>query len=220
MSHIVSKLFSPEDLSRISNAVKEAESKTSGEIVPYIVDHSDAYEEAEWRCGSLLALLVLAGHALVQKFTSLWYSLDFLEIVAVALVAFGAGMALVKFLPGLKRFFAGHALLERRISQRAAEAFVTEEVFKTRERTGILLFISLLEHRVLIVGDSGINAKVQRSDWEQIAQTVVLGIRRGRTVDGLIEAIRGCGLLLEKHGVRISPDDTNELPDSLRMSDK
>jgi putative membrane protein len=109
--------------------------------------------------------------------------------------------------------------MERRVHQRATEAFLSEEVFNTRDRTGILIFLSLLERKVLVLGDSGINARVQQSDWHDIVQRVVSGIRSGKPAEGLTDAIHQCGLLLQKHGIAIRPDDKDELSDSLRTSD-
>jgi putative membrane protein len=217
MAHTVSHLFSPADLERVKAAVKEAEKKTSGEIVPYVVDRSDDYEESDWRCGALLGTLTLALFAALHRFTSVWLPLDFAEVVLVSLLAFLLGMGLARFLPPVKRLFAGNTLLERRVALRAAAAFIGEEVFKTRDRTGILLFLSVLEHKVLVIGDEGINAKVEKLDWQDVANTVVAGIKSGKPADGLVQAIGKCGVLLERHHVRIKPDDTDELPDNLRI---
>jgi putative membrane protein len=220
MSHSVKKLFSAGDLERITNAVREAESKTSGEIVPFIVDHSDSYEVAEWRCGALFGLIVMIAAIYIQRFTMVWVGLDIATVCLGVLAAFGFGMAAARFLPPVRRLAAGHGLMERRVAQRATEAFVSEEVFKTRDRTGILLFVSLFEHKVLVLGDSGINAKVAKSDWESLVQSMTRGISDGKYVEALVEGIRLSGELLGREGVRIRPDDTDELPDTLRMSDK
>ncbi|RPH37202.1 hypothetical protein EHM92_03310 [bacterium] len=125
-----------------------------------------------------------------------------------------------KMIPPLKRWFAGNLLMERRVAQRAAEAFVSEEVFKTRERTGIMIFLSILEHKVLVLGDSGINAKVKSEEWDDVVKRIVTGIRSGKPAEGLIDGIAQCGVLLQKHGVAIRQDDSDELSDSLRTNDK
>ena len=215
----VSRWFSQSDLDRIKAAVRDAEQKTSGEIVPYVVDHCDHYEEAEWRFGALLGALALGALLFLRESTSLGWGLDLLWIGVLTLAAAAAGIILVKFTPSLKRFWSGHGLIDRRVSQRAAEAFITEEVFNTERRTGVLLFVSLLERRVLVVGDSGINAKVEKADWNAIVQKILRGIRAGRPAEGLIDAIEHSGMLLEKHGLHRRRDDKDELPDSLRMSD-
>ncbi len=220
MQPLASSLFSAADREQITAAVHRAESKTSGEIVPYVVGQSDSYEEAEWRCGALLGTASLASFSIILSYTSIWLPLTVAELVITALLAGAIGFVLPKIFAPVKRAFAGHALMERRVAQRAAEAFVSEEVFKTRERTGILIFLSILERKVLVVGDSGINAKVKPGEWDNIVNRIVSGIRSGKPAGGLIDGILECGTLLEKHGVAIRPDDTDELPDTLRTDDK
>ncbi len=216
----VGTMFRQEDRDRITAAVREAESHTSGEIVPYIVDASDRYEEAEYRLGLLSAVLAFCVFVMLRRFTSAWIPLDVIEIGFVSLGAGAAGMLLGRFVRPVKALFAGRHDMNRRVAQRAAEAFISEEVFNTRDRTGILLFVSLLEHRVLVVGDSGINAKVKPTDWDDIVQHVLRGIRDGKMVEGLAEAIRQCGVLLQQHNLPRKSDDRDELADGLRIGDR
>ncbi len=214
------QLFSAADLERISAAVRQAERKTSGEIVPYFVERSDDYEVALWRGGALLGSL--AGFVLVaiHLLSDSWHGLGLIEVVLIIAGACGAGMMLAYFVPNLRRLCAGNSLLEQRVAQRAAQAFIAEEVFKTRDRTGILLFLSHLEHKVLVVGDSGINEKVNQSEWENVVAAMVRGINTNQPAKGLIEAIELCGTLLQKHGVKRRKKDVDELPNRLRMASK
>ena len=103
------------------------------------------------------------------------------------------------------------------VRDRSVRAFVEEEVFNTRERTGILIFISLLERRVEVVGDSGINALVNPEDWAHVVEDILRGVRSGTMTDGIVKAIDRCGQLLEERGVEIRDDDENELGDSVRF---
>ncbi len=217
MAQKVSHLFTPKDLEHIKAAVQAAEGKTSGEIVPYFVDRSDDYEEAEWRLGSLLTVLVLGGASAFHHYSDTWVPLDVAILVLASASAFLAGILLGKFSPPVKRFFAGKSLLDRRVNARAAEAFLAEEVFRTRERTGILIFVSVLEHKVLVLGDSGINAKVERSEWQEIVDTITRSIGGGKPAGALIDAIGKAGDLLARSNVRRRRDDKDELPDNLRI---
>ncbi len=113
-----------------------------------------------------------------------------------------------------------NAIEQQRVDERAALAFLSEEVFRTRERTGILILVSLLAHRVAVLGDAGINARVEKKEWDDVVKLVVDGMKRGTPADGLVNAIARCGSILEQHGVEIRSDDTNELGDGLRMSDR
>jgi putative membrane protein len=122
--------------------------------------------------------------------------------------------------PAVKRWLAGGDLLDLRTRQRAERAFLEEEVFRTRDRTGILVFLSLFEHRVVVLGDAGINKQVEQRHWDGIIQSIVAGIRAGRPGEALVLAIRQCGELLERYGVALQPDDTNELSNDLRRGDR
>jgi putative membrane protein len=108
---------------------------------------------------------------------------------------------------------------QQRVDERAAMAFLEEEVFVTRERTGILVFLSLFERRVCILGDKGINEQVQKEEWDEIVQIIVSAMKNEAPADGMIEAVWKCGQLLERRGVEIRPDDSNELGDTLRISE-
>ena len=188
--------------------------------MPYVVEQSDDYERAVWRGASIAGIVALLAFLAVYTFTGFWLPIALPVVLVVVLAAFGCGLALTHFLPPLKRFLAGRALMQRRVGQRAAEAFVAEEVFDTRERTGILLFVSLFERQVLVVGDSGINARVKQEEWDDVVQTIIRGIHHGSHGDGLVDAIGKCGILLERRGVERRHDDKDELRDDLRMSDR
>lgn len=211
--------FSSEDLDRIKAAVAEAEGKTSGEIVPYYVEASDDYDEAVWRGGIFFGVLALFAFFLIRTFSGYWLPFGVNEILLGILLAAGIGMALAMWVRPVRRWFAGRALLDRRTAARALEAFVEEEVFQTRDRTGILLFMSVFEHRVHVIGDSGINARVQQSDWDGVVELIVGGMKSGRPAEGLVRAIQKCGDLLQLKEVERRGDDTNELSDGLRIGE-
>ena len=215
--------FTEEDRARIREAVAEAEGRTSGEIVPYIVPQSGAYDVAVWRGASLSAVLALCVVMLILQLYQGW-SLSWLYASwSLAVLVLGAGIlgaVGTAFVPPLKRLFTGAALLEREVHERAMRAFVEEEVFSTRERTGILLFISLFEHRIEVIGDTGINQKVTPEEWTDVVLRIREGIKAGKVADGLVAAIGMCGTLLERGGVEIRPDDVNELSDDIRISDE
>ena len=70
--------------------------------------------------------------------------------------------------------------IEETVRERAVMAFYEKQLYKTRDETGILIFISLLEHRVWILGDRGINAKIAPDFWEKIASELSSGIKEKR----------------------------------------
>ncbi|MCH8123651.1 MAG: hypothetical protein IH853_11065 [Bacteroidetes bacterium] len=214
------KIFSEKELAAVEAAVKEAEKLTSGEIVPFILKRSSSYPVASWRGGAIFGLGGLMAVLILGQLYAGW-SLGWLFTVggtgSAALVLAALGVLLVRSIPAVERFFAGAASMTRAVRDRSMRAFVEEEVFDTRERTGILIFVSLFERRVEVVGDSGINARVDPDDWVHVVEDILMGVREGQMAEGFVKAINRCGVLLEEKGVEIREDDSNELSDSVRF---
>jgi putative membrane protein len=212
-------IFTESERERIAAAVAAAETQTAGEIVPYVVARCGRYEVAAWKAGSIGALLVGAVLLAVSYAYDGW-GLGWLYTgwaVALAMTAGGVLGALSTLIEPVRRRFAGAPRMAERVHRRAALAFVDEQVFDTRDRTGILLFVSLFEHRIEVLGDAGINAKVQPEEWVDVVALVRDGIRTGDLAGGLVAGIEKCGELLHRRGVAIRPDDTDELPDGVRV---
>ncbi|MFQ5350621.1 MAG: TPM domain-containing protein [Thermoanaerobaculia bacterium] len=212
-------LFSEQELEAVREVVADAEVQTAGEIVPFVVDASDAYEGTLWKgaaVGALgMAMLVAVAHAV----SGLWGG-GALWIALPAAAGGAVGLVLTAWVPAVRRGLVPREMLERRVRRRAAVAFLEEEVFDTEDRTGILLFLSLFERRVVVLGDAGINAKVGEEEWVAISEAIAAGIRDGRPGEALVEGIGACGRLLARRGVEIQPDDRNELRDDLRRRDR
>lgn len=211
--------FTPADHAAIEAAVKEAELTTAGEIVPFAVGRSDAYIEASWKGALSGALVFSAAAATLCEIRPYWGVLLPLWIALPPALGALFGFALTRALAPLRRWLIGPELMELRVRQRALGAFVDQEVFRTRDRTGILIFLSLFEHRVLVLGDAGINAGVQPHQWEEVAGAVAEGVRRGQPGPALADGIRRCAGLLAAHVAR-RPADQDELGNALRTSEE
>jgi putative membrane protein len=207
------------DEEQVREAVQRAEERTAGEIVPVVVPRSADYEVATWRGAAGAVLIAVAAVLLTLQVYDGW-GLGWLYTpwggVLAALVAGTVGGVLATYVPPLQRLLAGADLLDETVHRRALQAFVEEEVFDTRDRTGILLFVSLREHRIEVLGDAGINEQVAPDDWAEVVARIRRGIRNDNLTEGLVEAIDMCGRLLERRGVNIRPDDENELSDTVR----
>jgi len=207
------------DETKIRNAVQRAEERTAGEIVPVLVPRSGDYEVATWRGAAAASLLTLTAILLVLSLYDGW-GLGWLYTAwGVVLPVLGAGTVgalLATYVAPAQRLLAGGDLLDETVHRRALQSFIEEEVFDTRDRTGILLFVSLREHRIEVLGDSGINRHVDPDDWAEVVARIRRGIRNDNLTEGLVEAIEMCGRLLERRGVEIRPDDENELANTVR----
>ena len=102
-------------------------------------------------------------------------------------------------------------------SDLAYRVFLQEGVFQTKDRTGMLLFMSFLEREAVILGDEGINQKVSPEIWEGILVSLTSGMKRGNKSQAIIQTIQSMGNLLKQFPIQAS--DKNELRDDLRIGD-
>ena len=194
---------------KVSQAVLEAEKHTSGEIVPMIVSQSDDYSGARWR-------LAVAGAFLSGFLTYFFLGSFFLE-------DYDAVWILYAQIPGL---YIGYALgnvdlilrpfmLEEKINeevhQRALQAFYEHNLHHTKDRTAILIMVSLLEHRVEILADAGVNEKVSKDTWQGIVSDMLACIKTNDLSEGMCVAVRECGDILAKDfpGNHENPDEVS-----------
>ena len=216
----VKEVFSEKDLKTLREATRAAEARTSGEIVTVVVESCDTYEGALWKSAALGSLIVALATGLLHSIIERW---SFPGWVWMALPAF-AGAALGFLLPlrspAVHRWLVGRRILETRAARRAAAAFVDEEVFATRDRSGVLIFVGLFEHRVEVLRDTEAQQRVPRESWDDLVDRLASRLRKGEVADGLAQAIEDSGRLLELHGLARRPDDTDELSDEVRLHDE
>jgi putative membrane protein len=214
------QLFSPSDLEAVAEAARVAERRTSAELVPYVVEQSDTYDGPLWKGAAAGAVLGGLAAGLLHLAAGYWGGNPLLWTSLPTAAGALVGFMLVWLLPALRRALIDSETLQSRVLRRAQGAFLEEQVFLTRERTGILLFVSLFERRVVVLGDAGINAKVVPETWDAIAEEVARGIRRGRAAEAICRALGECAELLERHGLARPQDDRNELSDEPRLRDR
>ena len=215
MPRRIETFFSNADRDAIHAATTAAEVKTAGELVVYVTERCDPHPEVAWK-GSLLggALGALCAAVAVWRFGG-WGALDYLWILLGLQLGLVAGWVASRFDAVARRLINAEAL-DSRVEGRAAGAFLEERVFATRERTGVLIFVALFEHRVLVLADEGIDERVADDAWDEISGELALGIRRGTPAQALIHAVQRCSDLLEAHGVHAA-DAGNEISDEPRL---
>lgn len=200
--------FSLAEKDAIRAAVAEAELRSSGEIATMVVWESDRYREAEELGALLLAGLLGVVLSVATHHVTIWSYIPFV------LLLFFPCLYLFRLVPRLKLPFVGPRRQAEAVSERALVAFYQQGLYRTRDETGILIFISLLEHKVWILGDRGINEKIPPGYWKSLADELAGGIRSGRAAETLCRVIKTCGDELARHFPR-GTDDRNELPDTL-----
>lgn len=200
--------FSEAEKEQVACAVAAVEKKTSGEVVVMVVDASDTYPEA-----GLLAGLAIGGLTALL-ITDLFLAdslIFFVPLMALGLIAV---CSLARVNPWLLRLFIPESRLAARVSQRALLAFYEKGLHATRERTGVLFFISLLEHKVWILADKGIYEKIPQESLQAYAKDIATGIKEGRAGSALCRQIEAVGAVLARD-FPVRADDANELADQL-----
>ena len=133
-------------------------------------------------------------------------------------IGFVAGAALATRFPVLRLPFIPPREMRLEVERRALETFQRHRVRATAGGTGVLIYVSLYERMVRVVGDDAVARKISQDDWESICALVVDGMKAGRAADGLEQSIRKGGELLARH-FPIRPDERNELSNKLILID-
>lgn len=197
--------FTQAEQQKIEETIREVEKKTSGEIVPLVVDASYDYPRADIIGGGTLALATAIFLSWAIGGESIWFFLPLFLIVTPLF------QLLIRRCPSLKRRLIHPAEIDAEVEEKVLVSFVEHGLHKTRDNTGILILISLFEHRVQVLADQGINDKVPGDTWDKLVKDVTEGIRTGAACEALCREIRICGELLAEH-FPVRHDDTDELP--------
>ena len=124
------------------------------------------------------------------------------------------GMLIIQLWQPLKFWLIPPPVKARRVLARAITCFKVGAERRTHGRTGILIYLSMREHRAEIVADAAITSKVSSEVWGEAMAAMLPEIRAGRIADGMVAAVERVGAVLAEHFPR-AEDDTNELPDRL-----
>ena len=213
-------MYSKADHDRIHDAIAEAETRTSGEIFCVVARESGAYREVPLAWAAIVALLapplgLIAGFrpgAVIQALSGLteggWVAAHtgalnsalmaaLVGYALVQLVLFIAILAIVS-IPPVRRFLTPGSVKREHVHARAVEQF-SHRLHQTSGRTGVLIFASLAERRVEVIGDEDIHAKVGDAAWDGAVAAALARIKTGDVAGGLIEAVRLCGDALAAH---------------------
>ena len=199
--------LSAEEKQKISAAIRNVEAGTQGELLCVITSASNDYRYLPLFWSVLVTLLVPA----VIWMSGVWWNAW--EIYFAQIAVFLVVMTAFQWGPVKMRLIPKHAQIMH-AARRAREQFYAQGLHRTRERTGVLLFVSVAEHFVEILADEGIHTKVAPGTWDSIVAAFVDNVRQQRTAQGFLQAIEACGTILQEHfPARV--DNPDELPNRL-----
>ncbi|MEP2101817.1 MAG: hypothetical protein ABJP02_09935 [Parasphingorhabdus sp.] len=219
--------LSEADHKLVTEAVGEAEKSTDGEIVTIVTDLSDKYHDAglQWAVGitflflSSLAIFPAFYQTIIMGLFGGWEQ-DFTtagEQMAVLFIASVALFLIMRYLFAwmpLRLLVTPKSTKQRRVRRRAIDFFKVGAERRTVGLTGILIYVSLKEHRAEIVADAAIAEKVSPEVWGEAMVALIDEVREGRPGEGMAAAVRHVGVVLKEHFPK-TDNNPNELPDRL-----
>jgi putative membrane protein len=218
--------LSEADHDRVSAAVEAAESRTAGEIVTVLADRSDGYTDVALAWAAVVAFTALVVLALLPDFylwladrllghwAHEWTPREIFTLAAVVGIGKFLGMWLIQLWQPLKFWLVLPPIKTARTFARAVSLFKVGAERRTHGRTGVLIYLSMREHRAQIIADEAIASKVPAETWGEAMAAMLVEIKAGRCADGMIAAVEQVGAVLAEHFPR-AEDDVNELPDRL-----
>ena len=205
-----------EEQERVERAVVAAERRTNAEIVPMIVARSGVYRDARHHVGLVLALVVLIVLLTCDTLWLPWgwHASNAAWLILATLLAYGVGVWLGTVVPVI-RLFTSVERMQQKVRLRAERAFAQHAVSQTRERTGVLIMVSLLERQIYVLPDHPLSKRIPAEQWSRVVQMAVDRLKAGDLVGGLCQAIEACGALLQDICPGRPDDNPDELPNRL-----
>jgi putative membrane protein len=207
-SYRATDVLTADDFERLHAAIATAERRTVGEIVPVVLERSDRHPGALWVAA---VVFVLLGSALLGP----WLPWERPPLLLLSQLVFGlVGYAVARALPDFQRIFVRQARATEMAEEQAFQEFYRHGLHRTEAQTGVLLFVSLFERRVVVLADEGVDAVTDETTWGETDAAVLEGVARGELCEGLLAGIERAADVLAEH-FPWTDGDRNEVPDRI-----
>jgi putative membrane protein len=217
--------ISEADIELVTGAVAAAEARSDAEIATIVAERSDNYNDVPLIWAALAALLALAVYAafpdvylgLLDRISGGWHVWTMREWLTVLVFAttlkFVGTLYIIRWWP-LRMIFTPGKTKTRRVRNRAVALFKASTERRTRSRTGVLIYLSLAEHRAEIIGDEAIVAKVPPEAWGAAMALLIDELKQGRPGQGMAAAVDAIGAVLAEH-FPPTGTDPDEMPNRM-----
>ena len=215
-----------EDHSKVSAAIAAAEAESNAEIIAVATPLSDSYHDAALHWAVLVLVGTIAIFAAWPSLLSYWFDVflggwrpeptlrELLTLLLVlAVLKFTAVLLILKYMP-LRLALTPAATKTRRVRRHAISVFKTAAERRTVGRNGVLIYLSMGEHRAEIVADRAIVEVTEPEVWGEAMTALIEQVKAGRAGDGIVAAVHGVGEICAKHFPK-TEGNPNEIPDKL-----
>lgn len=203
-------MLTQEQQQQVADAISAVERNTDAELVAVLARRADRYTYVPIVYAAAIALLTPGVIALTPFWLGPW------EVLLTQWSVFIVLALLLQWPPLLARIIP-QSVKRWRAANLARRQFLEQNLHHTREHTGVLIFVSEIEHYVEIIADRGIDQHVDAQRWQHIVDAFTAQVARGETLQGFLQCVNSCGELLQRHAP--ATDQKNELPNHMIVLD-
>ena len=207
-------LLSKAETDAITARSGELEARIGVQVIAAITPKADAHVELPWKAFALGT--VLAGLAMVvaDAVRPQWLTANATLINTVSILSAGGASALLAvFVPAYARLFLRPARRDAEVRRYAEALFLRHELFKTRERNGVLILVSCFERKGEILADTGLHRSISEAEWRPVIARMTPLLREQHYALALQEGLAATEELLAAKGLKARAGAENELPD-------
>jgi putative membrane protein len=206
-------ILAPADEQALAARTREIEQRTGAQVVVAVLGRARAYPEATWRAFAAGAALGAAAAVAAGLLRPDWpAATDALRAALLALAAGVAAALAARLSPALARGLLARHAREAAVRERARSLFVEHGVHGTRDRIGVLALVSLLERRVELVPDVGLDARLPAAAWDEVIAAMRPALTSRRTAQAFAAGLEALERALTAAGLAPAPGGGNELP--------
>ncbi len=209
----MSSYLNDDQFKEIESLITTIETKTDGEVLPVIAKQSQNYKPYSLLMALISLAILMPAFAYLNQLTvisNLAFWILSISVLLISLLIFPQIMNTACFVSFLSQLTNNKDI----IRQKAYLEFYANNIGKTQFKTGVLIYISLLEKQIVVLADKAINERVGPEQWAHTVTAITKGIQEKNLFQGLQNGLKECGQILEKEFPHTSIQ-ANQLPDRL-----
>jgi putative membrane protein len=208
------QILSDQERRHFDQHIAVAEKRTGAQIVLAVIERSDSYTELPWKAFALGVSMTGLMVSILNLARPEWSSGTAALLAVVTTLAAGAACALLTvYLKGFARWFLSDHRADVEVRQYAESLFLSRELFATRQRTGILLLVSLFERQVIVLPDTGLRKRLSRDAMQEVIARMAAPLASGQVTRALEEGLKSLEDVLAVTVLEESGE--NELPEEI-----